>query len=115
MGTLERGAPAPSPDEIVRKILDAVPGGVVHVARDGSIKSANADALAMLGYRYDDVTRKYIADWEPETLNEDGSPCTVAEYPVAETLGTGKPAGPRTIGVRRPDGKTVWAVFRAVP
>ena len=32
-------------EELVRRILDAVPGGVVHVARDGSIRSANPDAL----------------------------------------------------------------------
>ncbi len=102
-------------EELVRRILDAVPGGVVHVARDGSIKSANADALAMLGYRFDDVTKRFIADWEPETLNEDGTPCAVTDYPVAQVLGTGKESGPRTIGVRRPDGKLIWAVFRAVP
>jgi len=102
-------------EELVRRIFDAVPGGVVRVARDGSIVTANPDALALLGYRFDHITEKFIADWDPTTINEDGSPCPHGDYPVAQVLATGKASGPRTIGVRRPDGQTIWAVFRAVP
>ena len=102
-------------EELLRRILDAVPGGVVHVGKDGEIVHANPDALRMLGYRFDEVTKRFIADWDPVTLNEDGSPCPLSEYPVAKVLTTGKPAGPQTIGIRRPDGIVVWAVFRAVP
>ncbi len=102
-------------EELVRRILDAVPGGVVHVTRDGSIKNANPEALRILGYRFDAITSRFVSDWNPETIHEDGSPCPVEDYPVAQVLGTGKPAGPVTIGVRRPDGEVAWAVFRAEP
>lgn len=107
-------APA-DPGELVRGILDAVPGGVVHVARDGSILSANREALRILGWRFDELTRRYVEDFAPETILEDGSPCPAAEYPVSKVLATGEPQPPVTIGVRKPDGATSWAVFRAVP
>jgi two-component system, cell cycle sensor histidine kinase and response regulator CckA len=102
-------------EELVRRIIDAVPGGVVHVGVDGAIRNANAEALRILGFRYDDVTARFVSDWSPETLHEDGRPCPVEDYPVAKVLATGNPNGPITIGIRRPDGKTSWAVFRAVP
>jgi PAS domain S-box-containing protein len=100
---------------LVKVIIDAVPGGIVHVAVDGSIVEANAEALRILGYRYDDLTRSYITAFETTTINEDGSPCPLSDYPVAQVLATGKPNGPRTIGVVRADGETSWAVFRALP
>ena len=102
-------------DELVRRILDAVPGGVVHVASDGSIRQANPEALRILGIRFDELSKRYIADYGPETIFEDGRPCTVEDYPVAKVLATGKPQAPVTIGVRRPDGQTYWAIFRAEP
>jgi PAS domain S-box-containing protein len=101
-------------DEL-RNLLDAVPGGVVHVGRDGAIESANAEALRILGYRFDDLTRSYVADFDTTTIGEDGEVFPVSEYPVSKVLATGKPQPPVTIGVRRPDGTISWAVYRAVP
>jgi len=100
---------------LVRRILDAVPGGVVHVAKDGSIRSANPDALRILGIRYDVLLNRFITDFDPETIREDGSPFPAAEYPVAIVLTTGKAAGPTTLGVRKQNGELSWAVFRAEP
>ena len=102
-------------EELVRRILDAVPGGVVHVAIDGSIRSANTEALRILGLHFDELTKRYIADFDPETIHEDGRPFHVAEYPVAVVLATGKSAPPVTLGVRKPNGDLSWAVFRAEP
>ncbi|MFO0741194.1 MAG: PAS domain S-box protein [Labilithrix sp.] len=100
---------------LIRTVLEAVPGGVVHVAVDGSIVEANAEALRILGFRFDQIQRRYISDWDPVTIHEDGRPCPVEEYPVALVLTTGKPQGPTTIGIQRPDGVISWAVFRAAP
>ena len=102
-------------EELVRRILDAVPGGVVHVARDGSIRTANVDALRILGIKWDELSKRYITDFETETIREDGSPFPAAEYPVAIVLSTGKSAGPVTLGVRTQAGALSWAVFRAEP
>ncbi len=100
---------------LVKLILDAVPGGVVHVAIDGSIVEANAEAVRILGFRFDDLTKRYVSDWDLETFHEDGSPCPVSDYPVTRVLMTGEPQGPVTIGMKRPDGHVSWALFRAVP
>jgi PAS domain S-box-containing protein len=102
-------------EELVRRILDAVPGGVVHVAKDGAIRSANVDALRILGLRFDVLAKRYITDFDPETIREDGSAFPAAEYPVAIVLTTGKAAGPTTLGVRKQNGELSWAVFRAEP
>jgi PAS domain S-box-containing protein len=102
-------------EELLRRILDAVPGGVVHVDRGGAIRNANADALRILGLRFDELAKRFIADFDPETIHEDGTPFPLAEYPVAVTLATGEANGPVTIGVRKPGGELSWAVFRSQP
>ena len=101
--------------EMNRRISEAMPGGLVRVARDGSILHANAAAQKILGLSYDDLTNKYVADFETETLREDGSPCPVEDYPVSKALATGEPQPPMLIGVRRPDGEISWTYFTAAP
>ena len=96
-------------------LVQAVPGGVVHVLPDGSVRMANPEALRILGLKFDELTERYIVDFETETILDDGSPCPAAAYPVAVVLMTQKASGPLTIGVKRPDGTICWAVFRAQP
>lgn len=107
----------PRDDEygLLREVLDALPGGVVRVSRLGEIVTGNAEALSLLGFSLDALTRRVVQDFETETIREDGSPFPAAEYPVALALATGRPAGPATLGVRRSDGTLRWAVFRAMP
>lgn len=101
--------------ELNARIIEALPGGLVHVRTDGQILRANDQALAFLGLSYDRLTEAYVADFEPQTLWEDGTPCPVADYPVTRALVTGETQPPATIGVRRPDGTTSWGLFSAVP
>ena len=96
-------------------ILATVPAGVVHVAATGAIHAANDEALRVLGLSFDELSNKYTVDFEPETIFEDGSPCTNEDYPVTKALLTGEPQRATTIGVRRPDGEVSWCIFRAVP
>lgn len=100
---------------IRRSILDAMPGGVVQVSIEGAVVEANAEARRILGYEYDALKQRYVSDWEPQCIWEDGSACPVAEYPVSKALMTGLPQPPITLGVRRPDGEVMWSVYRAVP
>ena len=80
----------------MRVILDAVPGGVVHGATDGSVVEANAEATRILGIASTILTQSFITSFETTTLREDGSPCPVSEYPVARVLATGEPQEPVT-------------------
>lgn len=102
-------------EELNRRIVEAMPCGLVHVGSDGAILSANGEALRILGYSYDALTKRYTKDFDPETIWEDGSPCPVGDYPATRALVTGLPQPPATIGTRRPDGKLSWAIFTAVP
>lgn len=102
-------------EELNRRILQALPGGIVHVRVDGSIATANEEALRILGLSFDEITRRYTADFTTETIFEDGSPCSVEDYPVTRAILTGEDQPPVTIGVRKNDGRISWAVFRAIP
>jgi PAS domain S-box-containing protein len=102
-------------EELTRRLIEAMPGGVVHIRIDGSIERANPEALRVLGLRLDELTQRYVSDFAPETIWEDGSPCTAEEYPATRALVTGERQPPATIGVKRPDGEISWAVFTAVP
>jgi PAS domain S-box-containing protein len=92
-----------------------MPGGIVHVAKDGNILRANAEALRILGLSYDALTQKYTQDFATVTIQEDGTPFAHADYPVSRALSTGKVQPAATIGIRKPDGATSWATFTAVP
>ncbi len=102
-------------EELTRRLIEAMPGGVVHVAATGAIELANAEALRVLGLSYDELSKRYAVDFETQTLYEDGRPCPAEDYPVTRALVSGETQPARTIGVRRPDGQTSWAVFTAVP
>ena len=102
-------------EELMRRILEAVPGGVVQIAADGAIVRANAEAQRVLGLSFDELTRLYVADFSRQTIYEDGRECPVEDYPVSRCLRTGQPQPGLTLGVRRPDGETSWAIFSAVP
>jgi two-component system cell cycle sensor histidine kinase/response regulator CckA len=101
--------------EVNRRIFEAMPGGLVHVGADGNILGANAEALRILGLSYDAIKQRYTQDFAPETIWEDGTPCSPADYPVTRALLSGEAQPPATIGTRRPDGETSWAIYTAVP
>ncbi|MCA9532469.1 MAG: response regulator [Myxococcales bacterium] len=98
-----------------QRIIEAVPSGIVHVGADGGIHAANAEAQEILGLTYDELTQRYTTDFARETVWESGEPALPEDYPVSRALATGEPQGPTTLGVKRRDGTTSWAIFRAVP
>jgi PAS domain S-box-containing protein len=102
-------------EELNRRIVEAVPGGITQVSPEGSIVRANAEAARILGLVYDDLLKRFVADFALQTIWEDGSPCAVQDYPVTKCLATHQPQAATTIGVRRPDGTVSWAVFTAIP
>jgi PAS domain S-box-containing protein len=101
--------------ELNRRVLEAVPAGVVTVAADGAILQANAEALRVLGLTWDAELQEFVGQYELEVVWEDGSPCPVADYPVTRCLETGAAQPPVTLGVRRPGGRLTWVICTAVP
>ena len=102
-------------EELNRRIVETVPGGIIQVSREGRVVRANAEAQRVLGLGYDDLMQRFVADFASQTIWEDGSPCAVQDYPVSKCLATHQPQPAATIGVRRPDGAVAWAVFTAMP
>jgi PAS domain S-box-containing protein len=102
-------------EDLLRRILQAVPAGVITVYPDGSMVQANEEARRILGLSWDELASRYVRDFEPLTFREDGTPCPVEDYPVTRCLATGAPQPPAVIGVLRPDGAVSWAVYTAIP
>jgi PAS domain-containing protein len=101
-------------EELNRRIVEAVPGDCP--GRTGwwhySCKSRSPKDS---GLSYDELTRRFIADFEHQTIWEDGRPCAVEDYPVTKCLASGTSQPAMTLGVRRPDGSIAWAIYTAIP
>jgi PAS domain S-box-containing protein len=102
-------------EDVNRRILEVVPGGIVMVSTEGAILTANGEACRVLGLTYDALTKRYLSDFAPDTLREDGTPMPVEEYPVTQALITGQQQPPKTVGVRHKDGTVTWSVYTALP
>jgi two-component system cell cycle sensor histidine kinase/response regulator CckA len=101
--------------ELNERLMEALPGGIVHVTAEGMILRANAEALRILCLSYDEQTQCYVNHLDISTVFEDGSPAPMSEYPVCKAITTGQPQPATTFGVRKPNGEVAWAMFRAVP
>jgi PAS domain S-box-containing protein len=101
--------------EMNRRVVEAMPGGIVVISADGIFQMANEKAQEVLGLNFDDIRKRFVIDFAGETFWEDGSPCPPEEYPVSKCLKSGKREGAATIGVKRRDGTICWAVYTAVP
>lgn len=104
-----------SSEQIIRRIIETVPSGIVHVGPVGDIRLANETAQEILGLTFDELTARYTVDFGGETFYEDGRPCPVEDYPVSRCLMTGEPQPRMTIGVQQRDGSIRWAIFTAMP
>jgi PAS domain S-box-containing protein len=100
---------------LIDRLIEAMPGGVVHVTREGAIQVANPEAQRILGLSFDELTRRFVTDFDRETIWEDGTHCAAQDYPVSRALQTGQRQGPDVIGVRQKSGELAWAVFTAIP
>jgi PAS domain S-box-containing protein len=102
-------------EELNRRIVEAIPGGIVHVGREGQILSANTEARRILGINSDQVARATILDLEPWTVYENGVTCPREEFPAALCRATAERQEPVTLGTLRPSGEISWAIYTAVP
>lgn len=102
-------------EELNRRIIESIPGGIVVVAPNGSIRKVNAEAERFLGLSFDAVTQMYVSDFGQVTIGEDGHEFKVEDYPVSRCLRTGEPQPRVTIGVKAPNGQVNWGVFTAIP
>ncbi len=101
--------------ELNERLIEILPGGVIQADKNSTVVSANKEALRIFGFRQDPVTKSFVRDFESVTIFEDGTPVAPADNPVTKAIATGTPQPAITLGIRRPNSETCWAVFRAVP
>jgi len=98
-----------------RQIVEAVAAGVVHILSKGSIAHANEEAQRVAGLTLDELSKRFVRDFEGETFAEDGSPMEAGDYPASKCLRTGEPYIGTVMGLRRPDGEMSWGIYSAIP
>ncbi|MBX3181194.1 MAG: PAS domain S-box protein [Polyangiaceae bacterium] len=102
-------------EELVSRLLDAVPGGVIFVGLDGSIGMGNAEAQRVLGLGSDELTACFVSDLANRVLREDGSRLPPEDYPITAAIRSGAFQPAQVLGIERAPGDVTWVAFTAVP
>jgi PAS domain S-box-containing protein len=102
-------------EELNRRILDGVPGAIVHVSLEGRALQVNAIAGQILEIDEKHPESVCVTDFAHRVLNERGGELALADFPVSKCFETGEPQGPVTVGVRRSDGAVAWMILSALP
>ena len=50
-------------EEFNRLLVETVPCGIAHISTDGAVLHANAEAQRLMGFSYDEITRRDVSDW----------------------------------------------------
>jgi two-component system cell cycle sensor histidine kinase/response regulator CckA len=102
-------------EDFNRRIIEAAPCGILQVSLEGAILKANSVAQNVLELTLDELSRRFVASFESETILEDGSVCAAQDRPVSKCLATHQAQPATTIGLRRADGRMAWVVFSVSP
>ena len=104
------------PDSLLSAVLGALHCGVVVHGRDGSIESANAIALALLGLTEAQILGRDSFDPRWFTVTASGAPFHPSGHPAEHARTTGKPVTSVVMGVARPGhDELVWLLVSAQP
>jgi diguanylate cyclase (GGDEF)-like protein/PAS domain S-box-containing protein len=100
----------------LQNLLDGLQTAVVVHGPDTAIQYVNSAAVGILGLTRDQLLGKTAIDPYWHFAHEDGTPMTVAEYPVSLVFGSRAPLHDYVVGVRAaPAAPTRWVLVNAVP
>ncbi len=103
-------------EEKHRRLFETMAQGVVYLAADGRIISANPAAERMVGLTFDQMRGKTSMDLRWQVIEEDGTPVPGTDHPAMIALRTGQIVGPVTRAVHRPDlERHIWLDITAIP
>ena len=103
-------------DEEYRRMFETMAQGVVYQDAEGNIISANPAAERLLGLTLTEMSKRTSLTPEWQTINEDGTPLPGSEHPSMVALRTGKPYGPKIVGVYNAALRDhVWLSVSATP
>ncbi|MDQ3014838.1 MAG: PAS domain S-box protein [bacterium] len=96
-------------------VVSSLGEGVVIRDMDGSIRSANASALRILGVRFEEIQGLRTIDVNLKTIHEDGTLFLPEDHPAMKALKTGEIQNNEVMGIYRPDGELIWILVNAAP
>ena len=102
-------------EERGRAIVAALEEGIVLRGSDGTIRFANASAERLLGVTANAIATDALRRGQWETIREDGSTYTASEQPPTRALREGRAFSGEVVGLRRPDGTTLWLSVNVQP
>ncbi|MCU0308791.1 MAG: PAS domain-containing protein [Thermoleophilia bacterium] len=103
----------PFEDTLAGQVLAAVGTGVLVLAAGGRVMLCNDAAAAVLGVDADVAVDARLADLGVTLVDDAGAPLAPGRAPGEACLLTGEPQRAMQLGVRRPDGDTVWVEMGA--
>lgn len=89
--------------------------GMVLQWADGTIAACNAAAEKILGMTIEQLQNSSLVHRPWQTIDADGEPFPLSQYPSFVALKTGQPCTGIEIGFYRPDGQLVWLQTDAQP
>lgn len=103
-------------EEQHRTLFDTMVQGVVYQDRNGTIISANAAAVRLLGLTLDQLLGRTSTHAEWHCIREDGTPFPVEEHPAMVSLRTGTKVLGTMMGVFNPRTRTYsWILIDSAP
>ncbi len=100
-------------EELYRSVVAALNEGVVLVDAAGVIQSCNLSAQKILGVAEAGLIGQSFAGWD--AIREDGTPFPDEQFPVNETLRTGRPCANIVMGLVHPDQAVTWLSLNCQP
>jgi diguanylate cyclase (GGDEF)-like protein/PAS domain S-box-containing protein len=97
------------------ELFDALAEGVVMVAADGHVITANASAKTILRMTARDIERALQNDAAWHATDEDGVAFLPSDFPVRKTLHTGKALKNIVVGIQLPRRKLRWLSVNTQP
>jgi diguanylate cyclase (GGDEF)-like protein/PAS domain S-box-containing protein len=101
--------------EQARRLLQALPAGVIVRDAEGCIIEANAAAGAILGEHRDSLIGQRLLGRELDACDSQGRALPLGEHPVARALAGRPVADEEVLGLRRADGARIWLRLRIAP
>ncbi|WP_137291732.1 PAS domain S-box protein [Natronorubrum halophilum] len=100
---------------LVERIIDTSPIGIVTLDADGTFERINRRAEEILGYSIAEFEAVSGGTDELDPIGPNGEPFTAARMPIRRVLGDGETIHDLEMGVRRADGRRVWVSVSGTP
>jgi two-component system, sensor histidine kinase and response regulator len=101
-------------DDVARRLIGAMGGGVIVHDRDGRAILANARAIEIIGMPFEDMVNWRAPDPRFQPVDEDGVALPWDDRPTRLALLNGARES-ATFTVPRPEGPTIWVAVTAEP